>query len=144
GRHLPFVTGHLPRATGREGRARDGRPKTGRDDRRVRCSGRVPLAPVLVGAVLFGPLAAGCNSLPAGPLDAVRPTSASARRGEVYLIRGWNGLWSQGVDELAARLGTEGVEAHTYQQGQAAELGDAIRDRYRAAAGRDPLVLIGF
>src|SRR4051812_16515530 len=95
-------------------------------------------------AMMLGSLAAGCSSLPAGPLDAVRANSASARRGNVYLIRGWNGLWSQGMDDLARRLTAEGVEAHAYQQGQSAALGDAIRDRYRAAADPDPLVLIGF
>src|SRR5690349_20451022 len=102
------------------------------------------LTTLLPRAMMLGLLAAGCNSLPAGPLDAVRANSTSARRGNVYLIRGWNGLWSQGVDDLAAQLNAEGIEAHTYQQGQAAALGDAVRDRYRSAADPDPLVLVGF
>jgi pimeloyl-ACP methyl ester carboxylesterase len=77
-------------------------------------------------------------------MEDVRASSDSPRAGQVYLVRGWNGLWSEGLDELARDLRTQGLDARVYQQGQARELGDALRDRYRAAPDADPLVLVGF
>jgi hypothetical protein len=62
----------------------------------------------------------------------------------VYLLRGWNGLWSGGLDSLAADLHSHGLEARVYQQRQARELGDALVRRYRGASDADPLVLVGF
>src|SRR5881394_4209965 len=93
-----------------------------------------------------GVISTGCSSLPAGPLDAVGARSSLPRRGNVYLLRGWNGLWSEGIDTLAAELRSQGVEARVYQQSQAAALGDALlaRERGRDPAAREPLVLIGF
>src|SRR4051794_12937606 len=102
---------------------------------------------VLIALILsLGVITTGCSSLPAGPLDAVGAPSNLPRRGNVYLVRGWNGLWSEGIDTLAAELQSNGVEAHVYQQSQAAALGDALlaRERGRDPAGREPLVLIGF
>ena len=89
-------------------------------------------------------LLSGCASLPAGALDEVRASSDAPRAGQVYLVRGWNGLWSEGLDALARDLRSEGVPAQVYQQGQARELGDALVKRYRAAREAEPLVLVGF
>jgi hypothetical protein len=90
------------------------------------------------------PLLVGCSSLPPGPVDAVRADSTAARKGRVYLVRGWNGLWSEGVDALAGEIRSGGVDAAVYQQGQAEALGGAILARYREAPRPEPLVLIGF
>ena len=95
-------------------------------------------------AALFVAFCSGCASLPAGAIEDVRASSDSARAGQVYLLRGWNGLWSEGLDTLAADLRSHGLEARVYQQGQARELGDALVTRYRAAPDADPLVLVGF
>jgi pimeloyl-ACP methyl ester carboxylesterase len=89
-------------------------------------------------------LCPGCASLPAGEIDEVRASSDSPRAGQVYLIRGWNGLWSEGLDSLAAELRSHGLDARVYQQGQARELGGALLTRYRASSRADPLVLVGF
>lgn len=89
-------------------------------------------------------LAAGCNGLPPGPIEAVGMRSAAPRRGHVYLLRGWRGLWSEGIDGLAAELRAAGVEAHVYHAGQAAALGNALVSRYRGVGDREPLVLVGF
>jgi len=108
--------------------------------------GTNPLVHILALFLAFGAVTSGCSSLPAGSLDAVGARSELPRRGHVYLVRGWNGLWSEGIDALAAELRSKGVEAHVYQQSQAAALGDALLDRERGRdpAGREPLVLIGF
>ena len=86
----------------------------------------------------------GCASLPAGAIEDVRASSNSPRAGQVYLVRGWNGLWSEGVDGLAEELRRSGVDARVFGQGQARELGDELAGRYRGASNPDPLVLIGF
>ena len=57
---------------------------------------------------------AGCSSLPPGPLEAVRADSTAPRQGRAYLLRGWNGLWSEGMDALAKEIRSSGVEAHVY------------------------------
>jgi hypothetical protein len=102
---------------------------------------------LLVAFILaFGAITGGCSSLPPGPLNAVGARSDLPRRGKVYLVRGLNGLWSEGIDTLAAELRSNGVDAQVYQQSQAAALGDALVNPARGAgaAAREPLVLIGF
>jgi hypothetical protein len=96
--------------------------------------------------LVIGAIAGGCSSLPPGNLEAVSARSDLPRRGKVYLVRGWNGLWSEGIDTLAAELRSNGIDAQVYQQSQAAALGDALANRARGAdpAPREPLVLIGF
>src|SRR5688572_29272995 len=89
-------------------------------------------------------LSSGCATLPSGAIDEVRASSDSPRAGQVYLLRGWNGLWSEGLDSLAAELRAHGVDARVYQQGQAGELGDALLSRYGGSSRPDPLVLVGF
>src|SRR5215208_4659845 len=63
-------------------------------------------------------LCSGCASFPAAALDEVDASSNAPRAGQVYLIRGWNGLWSEGLDALAQDLRREGLAAHVYGQGQ--------------------------
>ena len=100
------------------------------------------LSTFLVATFLIG--CNGCSSLPPGPLEAVGAQSAAPRQGRVYLLRGWNGLWSEGVDALAKEIRSNGIDAHVYQQGQAGALGDAIVAHSRNAPNPEPLVLIGF
>jgi len=90
--------------------------------------------------------AAGCNSLPPGPAGSVatRPTSKSTRSGEAYLLRGWRGLWSEGIDRLGDELRSAGVDAQVFRAEQAGELGDALVERFGKPGPRVPLVLIGF
>src|SRR5687767_1361624 len=89
-------------------------------------------------------ICSGCASLPGGAIGEVRASSDSPRAGQVYLLRGWNGLWSEGLDSLAAELRSHGVDARVYQQSQAGELGDALLSQYRGSSRADPLVLVGF
>lgn len=87
----------------------------------------------------------GCASLPAGSLSAVsaRPGSTT-RSGQVYLLRGWRDLWSDGVDALGKSIAAGGLPAHVFKASQADDLGDALLREYRAASTPEPLVLVGF
>ena len=99
-----------------------------------------------LGFMLFA-VPAGCNSLPPGPVESVatRPAAHTPRAGEAYLLRGWRGLWSEGVDTLAEELRSAGVDAMVFRADQAGKLAEALSRRYElAATSHAPLVLIGF
>jgi hypothetical protein len=91
-------------------------------------------------------LATGCNTLPPGsvPGVATRPADVSHASGEAYLLRGWRGLWSEGIDKLGDELVSNGVDARVFRADQAGELGDALVDRFGKPRPHAPLVLIGF
>lgn len=88
-------------------------------------------------------LGAGCKSMTPGYLGAVQPHSDRPRAGNVYLLRGFIGIWSYGVDHLGRKVNEAGVRAHVYQEDQWGRLTDAIIERYRDAPDPEPLVLIG-
>jgi hypothetical protein len=89
-------------------------------------------------------LSTGCNSLPPSSVDAVRTESHLSRRGEVFLLRGWRGLWSQGIDALAGEVSAQGIDAHVYQETQADALAEMLLRESRASQHAEPLVLVGF
>ena len=97
-------------------------------------------------ALLLLACVSGCNSLPSGAVlgVATRPALASPRAGEAYLLRGWRGLWSQGIDQLGEELRASGVDARVFRADQASDLGDALVTRFGKPRPRVPLVLIGF
>lgn len=97
-----------------------------------------------MGLVLVLLLGSGCHPLPPGSLDAVGHDPPAPRRGTVYLIRGWQDLWSQGIDQLGGELRDAGIQAEVYRESQWRELSDRLPKRYREKAPDDPLVLIGF
>lgn len=57
-------------------------------------------------------------------------------------MRGWQDLWSQGIDRLATELDEQGLDAHVFRAAQWHEVADAI-DRSNIPLN-EPLVLIGF
>jgi len=88
---------------------------------------------------IFAIFQLGCHPLPPGDLNAVAQMHASSRIGQVYLIRGWRDLWSEGIDTLAGELREHGLEAQVYRAAQWRELAEKIN-----ASPTRPLVLIGF
>jgi hypothetical protein len=112
-------------------------------DRWRRPHGRDARATV-AGVLLLILLLAGCHPLPPGPLDAVGRDPAGPRRGSVYLVRGWQDLWSEGIDRLGNELRAAGLQTQVYRESQWRELSDQLMARYRGRASDDPLVLIGF
>lgn len=94
--------------------------------------------------VLLLVMSVSCHSLPPGSMDSVHPTSDGPRKGNVYLLRGWQDVYSAGIDRLAIRLRQNGLRAQAYRAAQWHELAETIARRYRNVPSAEPLVLIGF
>ena len=76
-------------------------------------------------------------------MSAVATPSNLARTGHVYLIRGWQDLFSGGIDTLAAELRDAGVASDVFRASQWQELAVTIANRY-SESSHEPLALIGF
>ena len=97
-----------------------------------------------IGSFLFcGLLLAttGCNLQ--GKMEWVQPTTTAPRVGEVYCIRGWHGIWSKGIDEMAKQLNEKGVTAHVFMPEQAHELAATLVQRYKNSPQHEPICFIG-
>jgi pimeloyl-ACP methyl ester carboxylesterase len=97
-------------------------------------------------ALAMTPLVGGCALTPSmtpGQISAVQPASDMPRAGNVYLLRGWIGIFSYGIDNLTQKLNAAGIRAHQYQDDQADALAAAIIAKYKTDADHEPLVLIG-
>jgi len=88
-------------------------------------------------------LCGGCATTRPGALASVQATSDADRAGNVYLLRGFIGVFSSGINSLTEKLNAAGVRAHVYQDDQWKALAQTIRRRYAEATAREPLVLIG-
>lgn len=87
--------------------------------------------------------ATGCAHVKRGSLDAVTPVTDNQRVGNVYLIRGWIGVFSTGMDSLGEKIREQGIHAEVYQGEQARQLARAIIAAYAGRHDSEPLVLIG-
>lgn len=85
----------------------------------------------------------GCNGLKNGNMALVQTTSGMPRAGNVYLIRGWIGVFSTGMDTLGDQIREAGVRSQVYQDTQHGELADQIATVYRNQKNVEPIVLIG-
>lgn len=99
---------------------------------------------LLAAAPLLALFCAGCHPLPPGSLGLTGRDPAEARRGTVCLIRGWQDLWSEGIDSLGRELRAQGVHAEVYRESQWRDLSDRLESCARDKARDGPLVLIGF
>lgn len=105
-----------------------------------------PASAAIAALVLAIVGAAGCtSSTRPGDLHRVQVASDQPRLGNVYLLRGWIGIFSAGIDSLGEELNDDGVRASVYQEAQWPDLANAILTKYgqSPAAAREPLVLIG-
>lgn len=96
----------------------------------------------LAGVIIAALFSSGCRGLSSGNLADVQPVSDRDRIGNVYLLRGWIGIFSTGIDDIANKLDAAGVRARVYQQVQWRSLADTIAERYKDGT-REPIVLIG-
>lgn len=96
-------------------------------------------AVLVVGLGLLG----GCSTMKPGSMAAVQPLSTEPRAGNVYLLRGFIGFWSAGINHLTDELNASGVRAQAYQDDQWVQLAATIKARYVGNAHAEPLVLIG-
>jgi len=88
-------------------------------------------------------LLGGCiTSTFPGDMQAVQPVSKTPRVGNVYLIRGWGGMFSWGIDELAGELRENGVSAHVYQHDQRDQLARTLAEKYRGVHNPEPLCIV--
>lgn len=85
----------------------------------------------------------GCKSMTPGDLQAVQPYSNKPLAGNAYLLRGFLGIWSTGIDNLGRKIEASGIRAHVYQEDQWRELCAEIIRKYRNVPDPEPLVLIG-
>src|SRR3954452_10963911 len=94
-------------------------------------------------ALLLLLTASGCTTMTPGKLDEVRPVSRAPHAGNVYLLRGWIGIFSYGINDLGDKINKDGVRATVYQDDQWHQLAETLRAKYKGAHGPEPLVLIG-
>jgi pimeloyl-ACP methyl ester carboxylesterase len=96
-------------------------------------------------AVFFAVLimSLGCASTQPGELSDVQPYSKLPRAGNVYLLRGWIGIFSYGIDDLAHKINSAGVRANVYQADQWEALAQTIEKKYKSAPKHEPLILVG-
>ena len=94
---------------------------------------------LLVGLCMIG----GCSSMKPGSVASVQPYSDKPLAGNAYLLRGFLGIWSTGIDNLGKKIEANGIRAEVYQEKQWRELAAAIVRNYKNARDPEPLVLIG-
>jgi hypothetical protein len=92
---------------------------------------------------LAGLAGVGCSAMTPGNVHAVAPVSSAPRAGNAYILRGFIGVFSTGVDKMGEEINKNGVHASVFQDDQWSELAGSIRKKYRNAPAVEPLVLIG-
>lgn len=97
----------------------------------------------LICAVVLVALTGCTQSTRPGRMHWVRSDSDRQHAGNAYLLRGWLGIFSSGIDELTRKINQAGVRAHVYQDDQWQQLAGRLRQAYRQNAQHEPLVLIG-
>ena len=102
---------------------------------------------VVMGLVLLS-TSTGClqfGTMKQGEMSWVSANNETKQRaGHVYLIRGFIGLFSYGIDRMTEKVAATGVAANVFQEDQTDVLGKTIVDKYKATNGKhEPIVLIG-
>lgn len=100
---------------------------------------RLRLALICLSAIAL----AGCSAMTPGHVDAVGPVSTAPRVGNVYLLRGFIGVFSTGIDHLGTEVNAAGIHGEVFQDDQWSALANAIAVRYHGHLDAEPLVLIG-
>lgn len=79
-----------------------------------------------------------------GPMSAVQPvtTPSYPRVGSAYLLRGFIGIFSTGIDNLGEQINATGIHAQVFQDDQWSTLADQIAKEYHGKQA-EPLILIG-
>jgi hypothetical protein len=98
----------------------------------------------LIALGIFCALAAcGCSSMTPGDVSRVQPVSDRPYAGNVYLLRGFIGIWSYGINDIGKKVADAGIRASIYQEDQWGEVCKAIIDKYENSPNHEPLVIIG-
>src|SRR6267142_2930720 len=88
-------------------------------------------------------LSAGCSSMTPGNIARVQPASDQPYAGNVYLLRGFIGIWSYGINDIGKKIADAGIRASIYQENQWGEVCDAIIQKYENNPNHEPLIIIG-
>ena len=78
-----------------------------------------------------------------GKMEWVQPTTTAPRVGVVYGIRGWHGIWSKGIDEMARQLSEQGVTTHVFMNEQYHQLAAVMIEKYKNSPAHEPICFIG-
>src|SRR4051794_29108483 len=88
-------------------------------------------------------LLVGCSNISPGSMTAVQPFSEAPRAGNVYLVRGFLGIFSTGIDVMGRKASDAGVQSQVFLEVQWRELADTIVAKYKGVKDPEPLVLVG-
>lgn len=86
---------------------------------------------------------AGCGSNVPGRMEWVSGHNKAPRVGTVYCIRGWSGVFSAGIDEMAQQINEAGGTALVYMPEQYPELAAAMVEKYKGDARHEPIIFVG-
>lgn len=81
---------------------------------------------------------AGCA--PTAPQSAA---VVKQRVGEIYIFRGFTGIWSRGLDAMAVRFRQDGIETSIWADSDWQNAGKQIISGHREKQPHEPLVLLG-
>lgn len=85
----------------------------------------------------------GCSGMKNGSMSKVQPVTENQRVGSVYLLRGWIGIFSTGIDSLGEKINQQGVHAEVYQEAQWSSLAKTIITKYENNPNHEPIVIVG-
>src|SRR3954471_21336700 len=83
-------------------------------------------------------LIAGCSAMTPGSMTAVQPVSTAPRAGNVYLVRGWIGIFSTGIDTLGQKVAGAGLHGQVFQEDQWRTLAATIAEKYENVPAPEP------
>jgi pimeloyl-ACP methyl ester carboxylesterase len=95
------------------------------------------------GLILMSVIGGCTKSMTPGKMQWVQAESNEEHVGNAYLIRGWLGLFSSGMDHLTVKINNVGVRAHVFQEDQWYQLAQRLRAAYRVDTNHEPLILVG-
>ncbi len=78
-----------------------------------------------------------------GGVSAPGAASSKAKPEQIYLLRGFAGVFSLGMDEIATKLGEKGIAAQVLQHSSWPEAARRIKEAYKANPKSGPVVLVG-
>jgi hypothetical protein len=78
-----------------------------------------------------------------GQMEWVSPYRSAKRVGTVFCLRGWTGVFSAGIDEIAEQVNAAGGTALVYMPEQYPELAAEMVRRYKGVAHPEPIVFVG-
>ncbi|HEV8377805.1 MAG TPA: hypothetical protein VGP99_03065 [Tepidisphaeraceae bacterium] len=85
----------------------------------------------------------GCSAMTPGDVGRVQPISDQPYAGNVYLLRGFIGIWSFGINDIGKRIAESGIRASVYQENQWDDVCHAITQKYENNPNHEPLIIIG-